>query len=99
MTYTENGIHHVNIVFKDAEGEDGAVVAQTNADVQIGAQNNDDGDDTPSDSSGDGVGAVVAGVAIGTGVAVLTYHIGTSSTQSRCWGQAWPCPAPVRMLP
>lgn len=77
VTYTENGIHHVNIVFKDAEGEDGAVVAQTNADVQIGAQNNDDGDDTPSDSSGDGVGAVVAGVAIGTGVAVLTYHIGT----------------------
>lgn len=33
--------------------------------------------DDAASSSGDGVGAVVAGVAIGTGVAVLTYHIGT----------------------
>ena len=33
--------------------------------------------DDAASSSGDGAGAVVAGVAIGTGVAVLTYHIGT----------------------
>lgn len=33
--------------------------------------------DDAASSSGDGAGAVIAGVAIGTGVAVLTYHIGT----------------------
>lgn len=33
--------------------------------------------DDAASSSGAGAGAVVAGVAIGTGVAVLTYHIGT----------------------
>lgn len=33
--------------------------------------------DDAASSSGDGAGAVVAGVVIGTGVAVLTYHIGT----------------------
>lgn len=38
---------------------------------------NDDGFTVNPSSSGDGAGAVVAGVVIGTGVAVLTYHIGT----------------------
>ena len=33
--------------------------------------------DDAASSSGDGAGAVVAGVVIGTGVAALTYHIGT----------------------
>ena len=33
--------------------------------------------DDAASSGGAGAGAVVAGVAIGTGVAVLTYHIGT----------------------
>ena len=77
VTFAKNGSHHVDILFKDAEGDDGAEVARTSAVAQVGPKTEDDGSDTSSTGSGDGAGAVIAGVAIGTGVAVLTYHIGT----------------------
>lgn len=72
VTYTDNGTYRVNVVFEDAGENEVKTVPAT---VQIGAKSEDDTSDTSS--SGDGAGAVVAGVVIGTGVAALTYHIGT----------------------
>lgn len=43
--------------------------------------------DDAASSGGEGAGAVVAGVAIGTGVAVLTYHIGTEIYAKKVLGE------------
>ena len=71
VTYTDNGRHEVTIKLQD---ENSGVVAQTEEVVQIGPKAEDD---TSSSSKNDDAGAAVAAVAIGTGVAVLTYHVGT----------------------
>ena len=71
VIYMDNGRHELAVKLQD---ENSAVVAQAEEHIQIGPKADDD---TSSTGSGDGAGAVVAGVAIGTGVAALTYHIGT----------------------
>ena len=86
VTYTENGTHSVNIVFND---EVGKPVKTATAVAQIGPKSEDTGtDDTPAgNNTGDGIGAVIAGVAIGTGAVVLAYHVGTELYAEQVLGQ------------
>ena len=93
VTYTKNGDHSVNFVFKDAGEKE---VTKVTAPVQIGPKADDAGkDDNTGDNtdSGDGAGAVIAGVVLGTGAVVLAYHVGTEIYAEQVLGQGVAVPS------
>ena len=96
VTYTDNNTYNVDIVFKDAAGDEGVVVSKKTATVQIGPKADDAGkDDNTGDNtdSGDGAGAVIAGVVLGTGAVVLAYHVGTEIYAEQVLGQGVAVPS------
>lgn len=93
VTYTKDGDYSVNFVFKDVGEKE---VTKVTAPVQIGPKADDAGkDDNTGDNtdSGDGAGAVIAGVVLGTGAVVLAYHVGTEIYAEQVLGQGVAVPS------
>ena len=89
VTYTENGAHSVKVVFGNSEQKE---VSSDTATVQIGPKDSTSGDGD-SVSGGADAALILAGAAVGTGVAVFAYHIGTEIFADQILGKGAPVPS------